>query len=192
MLLAQVYSTRRAVKLSALFLSVRLALKRGRLSDPGQLDMRIPFLFACLLSATASPWKGVWLSGFEAALILWLLLANRPRQRVAWTLPIAIALSTLLVVGAVLGSKVQVEEDEVRRLYQDEFESQPKTGTEVHLRQILITYRSEDPNLRTQIREQVVDAQTRILSGEPFELVAQELSEVSPQRGGDVGWLHLA
>ena len=52
--LAQLYSTRVAMPLSAMFYSVRLAIKRKRISQPGELDLRLPFLIACMLSASAS------------------------------------------------------------------------------------------------------------------------------------------
>ncbi len=81
LLLGQCYSTREAIKLSALFLSVRLALSRGRITDPGTLDMRLPYLVACLLSASAGPERNLWVIPIAAMGLIWLLLANRPRTR---------------------------------------------------------------------------------------------------------------
>jgi transglutaminase-like putative cysteine protease len=94
--LAQLYSTRSAVKLSAMFLSVRYALRRGRISDPGELDMRLPYLVACLLSASAGLERSPWLLPALAALLVWLLWANRPRPR-----PVASVIAALLVCAAV-------------------------------------------------------------------------------------------
>jgi len=78
LLLAQLYSTRRAVKLSAVFLSVRFALSRGRITEPGELDMRLPYLVACLLSACAGAGREEWAVPAAAAVLAWLLWANRP------------------------------------------------------------------------------------------------------------------
>jgi len=97
LLLGQCYSTREALKLSALFLSVRLALARGRLQDPGTLDMRLPYLAACLLSASAGPGRNFWVVPAAGIALVWLLLANRPatRSRTA----IALTLGASVVVG---------------------------------------------------------------------------------------------
>ncbi len=81
LVLGQCYSTRGAVKLSALFLSVRFALIRGRIKDPGQLDMRVPYLVACLLSASTGPQRNVVVVPLAALTLVWLLLANRPLVR---------------------------------------------------------------------------------------------------------------
>ncbi len=78
LLLAQLYSTRHAVKLSAMFLSVRFALRRGRITDPGELDMRLPYLVACLLSASAGSGREHWVVPAAGAMLAWLLWANRP------------------------------------------------------------------------------------------------------------------
>ena len=84
LLLGQCYSTRDRIKLSALFLSVRLALARGRIRDPGTLDMRLPYLMACLLSASAGPQRNLWVVPVAAVALILLLLANRPPTR-SWT-----------------------------------------------------------------------------------------------------------
>ncbi len=97
LLLGQCYSTRKSLKLSALFLSVRLALARGRIKDPGTLDMRLPYLAACLLSASAGPERNVWVVPAAAIALVWLLLANRPgsRSRTA----VALSLGACVGVG---------------------------------------------------------------------------------------------
>ena len=103
---SQIYSTRNEVKLSALFLSVRFALNRGRIRYPGSIDMRIPLLFSCLLSATASSLRGPSLIALEAVVIGWLLLANRPRQQPRMAPVVALALSATIGVTMLVGAHV--------------------------------------------------------------------------------------
>jgi transglutaminase-like putative cysteine protease len=102
LLLAQRYSTRRAIPLSAVFLSVRFALSRGRIRQPGDLDMQLPYLVACLLSACAGPWRSAWVVPLSAALLAWLLWANRPREQ---RLGMGVAALALCLGIAVLGKE---------------------------------------------------------------------------------------
>ncbi len=99
LVLAQLYSTRSTVKLSAMFLSVRYALKRGRITEPGELDMRLPLLVACMLSASAGLDRSPWLLPAQVALLGWLLWANRSRRHTAPAAVLALAL-----VAAVAGA----------------------------------------------------------------------------------------
>jgi peptidyl-prolyl cis-trans isomerase SurA len=94
------------------------------------------------------------------------------------------------VIGAMVGSKVHVEEDEVRALYDQRFAHQPEGGVTVHLRQILVTFGSVVPRDEKAVCGEVHQARDRILGGEAFEKVAEEISEVAPAQGGDIGWLH--
>jgi hypothetical protein len=103
LLLAQLYSTRRAVKLSAIFLSVRLALRRGRLPRPGELDMRLPFLVACLLSACAGSAREQWAVTAAGAVLVWLLWSNRPQQVARVTVLGALLLCVTLVAAGQAG-----------------------------------------------------------------------------------------
>jgi len=92
------------------------------------------------------------------------------------------------VVQIALGSKVEVEESAVRRLYDQRFKDQPDGGEQVHLRQLLIPA-GPNKDLDTACAE-VTAAAERIAAGETFEAVASEVSVVAPQQGGDIGWLH--
>jgi peptidyl-prolyl cis-trans isomerase SurA len=95
------------------------------------------------------------------------------------------------VVNAVVGSKVEIEEADVQRLYNERFANQPRGGTAVHVRQLLVTFggpAKRDPATACGL---VAAAQQRIQQGEDFAAVAQQVSEVAPQDGGDIGWLHL-
>lgn len=92
------------------------------------------------------------------------------------------------VVQMALLPKVEIEEGEIKKLYEDRFGDQPDGGVQVHLRQLLIPV-SPDLDLETACA-QVRAAVERITAGEAFEAVASEVSVVSPERGGDIGWLH--
>jgi peptidyl-prolyl cis-trans isomerase SurA len=92
------------------------------------------------------------------------------------------------VIGAMVASKVSVDESEVRALYHERFDEQPEGGEMVHLRQILVTGGGE-----AQAKDAcapVRSAAERIAQGESFEKLASEISEVAPAQGGDIGWLH--
>jgi len=92
------------------------------------------------------------------------------------------------VVQMALGSKVEVDEAAVHRLYDQRFKDQPDGGEQVHLRQLLIPA-GPNKDLDTACAE-VNAAAARIAAGESFEAVASEVSVVAPQQGGDIGWLH--
>lgn len=103
LMLAQLYSTRDSTPLSAMFPSVRFALKRGRITEPGNLDMRLPFLIACMLSACAAPQRSAWILPVEAAMLVWLLWANRPPRRSVSAMTAAL-LVCVLVAGVAAGT----------------------------------------------------------------------------------------
>jgi len=93
------------------------------------------------------------------------------------------------LISGVVHSKIGVEEAEVRKLYEKRYADQPQSGDEVHLRHILVPFRGEGDQARACA--QVEAARRRIAAGESFADVAREVSAVSPERGGDMGWLHL-
>jgi peptidyl-prolyl cis-trans isomerase SurA len=93
------------------------------------------------------------------------------------------------VVSLLVGSQVRVEEEDVRLLYDQRYEDQPSGGEILHLRQILITFGGEGRDRRAA-GVLAFEAANRILASEPFEVVANDVSELQPDRGGDVGWLH--
>jgi len=100
LLLAQLYGTHRAVKLSAMFLSVRFALRSGRITEPGELDMQLPYLVACLLSACAGAGREHWVVPAAGAMLAWLLWANRPPHvRRAMLLAALLVCVTLVALG---------------------------------------------------------------------------------------------
>lgn len=94
------------------------------------------------------------------------------------------------VVNAMLASKVRVEEADVRQLYDQHYANQPESGSQVHLRQLLVPFGDDSGRDKKAACEQTVLALDRIRRGEPFEQLARQLSAVAPQQGGDIGWLH--
>lgn len=94
-------------------------------------------------------------------------------------------------VNTMVGTQISVEETAVRSLYDDRFRNQPEGGVAARVRQIVVSH--GEPSKRTpQVAcDAVRAARARIEGGESFELVASEVSEVSPQTGGDIGFFHL-
>lgn len=95
------------------------------------------------------------------------------------------------VLGGMVRPNVRIEDHEVEQLYREYFADQPRSGEEVHVRQILVTFAGDGPASRTAACTPVRAARERILAGEPFDRVAAEVSETNPGRGGDLGWLYL-
>jgi len=93
------------------------------------------------------------------------------------------------LISGMVHSQVSIEEAEIRALYEKRYADQPESGDEVHLRHILVPFERKGDQARACAR--VEAARRRIVGGEPFAEVAREVSAVSPQRGGDMGWLHL-
>jgi peptidyl-prolyl cis-trans isomerase SurA len=93
------------------------------------------------------------------------------------------------VMTVALAPKIVIEEHEVRALYNQRFKDQPDGGEQVHLRQLLVPA-GQGVDLNSACAA-VEAAAERVRSGEAFEVVAQEVSVVSPRQGGDIGWLHV-
>jgi peptidyl-prolyl cis-trans isomerase SurA len=95
------------------------------------------------------------------------------------------------VVNAMVRSRVQISEAEVEALYQQEFGDQRKGGEEIHLRHILVM--SNDAKVRSQEEacEIARNARTEIDTGAAsFPQMASQISDLNPERGGDLGWMH--
>lgn len=95
------------------------------------------------------------------------------------------------VINAVVGSQVNVEEAEVRALFEERFADQPQSGDAVHVRQLLITYEGQESRSPEEVCATVQTARDRIRGGENFTTVAAELSDVAAMEGGDLGWIHM-
>ena len=95
------------------------------------------------------------------------------------------------VIGTMVGSKIQVEERELRALYDQLYTGQPQGGEAVHVRQILVLGGENTPRNVPAACQIAREARARIEAGEPFEKLAQEVSAAAPQHGGDIGWIHV-
>lgn len=96
------------------------------------------------------------------------------------------------VINGLVASRVQVEEKDIRALYDQEYGNQPEGGMELHLYHILVPFKGEDPAARRDACDVVRKALVRIRGGERFQDVAAEVSEVNPDKGGDIGWFHAS
>lgn len=95
------------------------------------------------------------------------------------------------VVNAMVRSRVQISEEEVQALYNEQFGAQHRDGEEVHLRHILVM--TEGPTKRSESEACQIarEARSRIEAGSSdFAAVAQGVSDLNPERGGDLGWMH--
>lgn len=95
------------------------------------------------------------------------------------------------VVNAMIGSKVEVGDAEIEALYRERFANQPREGKSVHVRQILRAYGDAARRDQASACQEAEAARGRVLAGEDFEDVAEQVSEVAPRDGGDIGWLPL-
>jgi len=95
------------------------------------------------------------------------------------------------VLGSMVRSRVNIEDAEVRALYDEKYGSQRASGAEVHLRHILIAAAAErmrDQGTACRIAE---DVREQVVSGSvSFELAAERVSDTNADRGGDLGWVH--
>ena len=93
------------------------------------------------------------------------------------------------VVQISLLPKIQIEEEEMRQLYNQRYSDQPDGGELVHVRQLMVPIRDGvDANAACA---EVKAAAELIAGGEAFEAVALKVSVISPSKGGDIGWLHV-
>lgn len=94
------------------------------------------------------------------------------------------------VMNGMVGSQVRIDEKEIRAVYDEEYSNQPSGGDELRLRHILVSANPEEPAEVEAACDQVRAARARVRGGEPFPQVAADVSEVNPQRGGELGWVH--
>jgi peptidyl-prolyl cis-trans isomerase SurA len=94
------------------------------------------------------------------------------------------------VVQTMIASKVNLEEDDLKRLYAEQYAKQPAGGETVHVRQILVVFGPEAGRDAAEACRIAGAAEARIRAGTPFETVAKEISAVAPMDGGDIGWIH--
>jgi len=96
------------------------------------------------------------------------------------------------VLGSMVRSRINIDESEVRALYAQKYGEQRKSGSELHLRHLLIavsteTMRDQETACRiaTEVREQIVAGTVT------FSAAASRFSDTNAERGGDLGWAHV-
>lgn len=95
------------------------------------------------------------------------------------------------VINAMVRSRVQISEEEVRNLYDEIYGGQRSGGEEIHLRHIVVM--ADGPRASTlEAACAIVDAaRAEIELGESdFPSAARRVSDMNPQAGGDLGWMH--
>lgn len=97
------------------------------------------------------------------------------------------------VVNAMVRSRVQLEGEEVRALYEERFGDQRDGGTEVYVRHLLVLPDGRSASSADQACDVAAAARVEISGGETdFPSVARRVSDLNPERGGDLGWIHRA
>jgi len=95
------------------------------------------------------------------------------------------------VINGMVASKVRIEEAELRAAYHEDFEDQPSGGEEVRLRHLLVPFTGDGADARRSACATAERARARLAAGEPFDVVASQLTERAPGTG-DLGWIHEA
>jgi parvulin-like peptidyl-prolyl isomerase len=96
-------------------------------------------------------------------------------------------------INTFVRSRVRVEPNELPALYAERYGNQPRGGTEVHLRHLLVAYGASNMRSRESACAMVEDARQVIASGEAsFTEIAAQLSDASRETGGDMGWMHAS
>ena len=97
------------------------------------------------------------------------------------------------VVNAMVRSRVQLEAEEVRALYEERFGDQRDGGTEVYVRHLLVLPDGRSASSADQACDVAAAARAEISAGPAdFPSVARRVSDMNPERGGDLGWIHRA
>ncbi len=94
------------------------------------------------------------------------------------------------VVNAMVRSRVEVTQDELRALYDERFSKQPTGGEEVYLRHIVVRNSGGAATSSAEACARIATARAEIESGIEFQEVARRTTEMNPEREGDLGWIH--
>jgi len=94
------------------------------------------------------------------------------------------------VVNAMVRSRVEVTQDELRKLYDERYAKQPSGGEEVYLRHIVVRGGDGSGRAGGEACAVVEQARAEIAAGGDFETVARRVTEMNPEREGDLGWIH--
>lgn len=95
------------------------------------------------------------------------------------------------VVNTMVRSRVQIDVSEVEALYNERFGAQPDGGEEIYLRHIIVSPEGRSASTKSAACDLVSDARQNIVTGSAdFSDAAQRISDLNPERGGDLGWIH--
>ena len=95
------------------------------------------------------------------------------------------------VVNAMVRSRIQISDEEIEALYKERFSDQRSGGEEILLRHILVMADGPEKRSVADACEIAAAARTEIVTGtETFPEVARDVSDMNPERGGDLGWMH--
>jgi peptidyl-prolyl cis-trans isomerase SurA len=95
------------------------------------------------------------------------------------------------VLNSMVRSRVRIQPGEVSALFSERYGKQRSGGEEIHLRHILVAFGAD--NMRDQRTACVIaeDAARKIQAGEiGFQDMARRVSDMNPERAGELGWLH--
>jgi peptidyl-prolyl cis-trans isomerase SurA len=91
----------------------------------------------------------------------------------------------------IVSQRVEVEEIEVEALYRRRYGNQRTSGSEVHLRHLLVASGGDSKPDEDAACSIVEESRQQIVSGATsFEAAAGQLSDNNRERGGDLGWVY--
>jgi len=94
------------------------------------------------------------------------------------------------VVNAMVRSRVEVSQEELQTLYDERFANQPSGGEEVYLRHIVVRSNGPTASSSADACAIIAGARAEIEAGADFQTVARRVTEMNPEREGDLGWIH--
>lgn len=95
------------------------------------------------------------------------------------------------VVNAMVRSRVQISDEEVRAFYDERFGSQREGGEELQIRHILVLADGPQKRSPAEACRLAREAREQVTAGETgFSEIAARVSDMNPEQGGDLGWMH--
>lgn len=94
------------------------------------------------------------------------------------------------VVNAMVRSRVDVTQEEIQKLYDERFANQPSGGEEVYLRHIVVRAGGPTASNGAEACARIEAARAEVAGGVKFSAVAARVTEMNPERQGDLGWIH--
>jgi peptidyl-prolyl cis-trans isomerase SurA len=95
------------------------------------------------------------------------------------------------VLGSMVRSRVQIDDRELRDLYDQKYGGQRKSGAELHLRHLLVAVAAERMRDQDTACRIAADIRAEVVAGTiSFADAASRFSDTNAERGGDLGWVH--